>query len=60
MKDVITQALFEGRFHEWWCLKKERRCPPPKTSQIAKCASLTTNRALVIARSVLLVDQQVM
>ena len=23
-KNVITQVLYKGRLHEWWCRKKER------------------------------------
>ena len=58
-KDVITDVLFEGRFYEWWWLKEGTGVSPSKLQNISKQVCLiNNNRALIIARNVLLVDKQ--
>ena len=54
MNDIITNVLFKGRFHEWWCRKT---AIPSQTSESQMCI-INDSRALVIARNVLLVEEQ--
>jgi len=57
-KDVITDVLFKGRFYEWWCLKEGTAVSPSKNISDSQMCFINNNRALVIARNVLLVDNQ--
>ena len=57
-KDEFTDVLFEGRFYEWWCLKEGTVVPPPKYISNSQMCLINNNRALVIARSVLVVGKQ--
>ena len=58
-KNVITQVLYKGRFYEWWCLKEGTAVSPSKNISNSQVCLINNNRALIIARSVLLVDEQV-
>jgi len=57
-KDTITEVLFEGRFYEWWCLKEGTAVSPSKNISNSQVCLINNNRALIIARSVLLVKEQ--
>jgi len=51
-------VLFKGRFYEWWCLKEGTAVSPSKNISDSQMCFINNNRALVIARNVLLVDNQ--
>ena len=58
-KDAITDVLFEGRFYEWWCLKEGTAVSPSINISNSQMCFINNNRAIAVARSVLLVDEQV-
>jgi len=57
-KNVITQVLYKGRLHEWWCLKEGTAVSPSKNISNSQVCLINNNRALIIARGVLLVKEQ--
>ena len=56
-KDEFTDVLFKGRFYEWYLKEGTAMSPSPNISNSQVCF-INNNRALVITRSVLLVDKQ--
>ena len=58
-KNGITDVLFKGRFYEWWCLKEGTAVSLSKNISNSQVCFINNNRALVIDRSVLLVEEQV-
>jgi len=57
-KNAITQVLYKGLFYEWWCLKEGTAVSPPPNISNSHMYTINNNRALIIARSVLLVKEQ--
>ena len=57
-KNVITDVLFKGRFYECWFPKGNDGGVPLQNISNSQVCLINNNRALIIARSVLLVEEQ--